>query len=122
MADPLSRDELEEAIGKMKSGKTAGQSSILPEMVKVLSYDDSFLSEVVQAVWSVGNVPKDWVDAVLVPIPKKGDLNSCDNWRGITLLDVVGKIVARLLKRDYRNWQKMSNQSHSVASRRKELC
>ena len=27
----------------MKNGKTAGQSGILPEMVKVLSYDDSFL-------------------------------------------------------------------------------
>ncbi len=33
--------------------------------------------------------PADWSDAVLVPIPKKGDLTQCDNWRGIALLDVV---------------------------------
>ena len=31
----------------------------------------------------------------LVPIPKKGGLGSCDNWRGICLLDVV---VVRVLQ------------------------
>ena len=28
----------------------------------------------------------DWKDAEIVPIPKKGDLKHCDNWRGISLL------------------------------------
>ena len=42
--------------------------------------------------------PSRLCDAVLVPIPKKGDLSSCDNWRGIALLDVVGKVVARVLQ------------------------
>ena len=35
---------------------------------------------------------------VLVPVPKKGDLSCCDNWQGITLLDVVGKVVAHILQ------------------------
>ena len=48
--------------------------------------------------WKESKVPKYWADAVPVPIPKKGDLKSCDNWRGIALLDVVGKVVARLLQ------------------------
>ena len=51
-------------------------------------------------------VPDNWRDAILV-IPKKGDLSSCDNWCGISLLDVVGKVVARVLQvRGYKNWQK----------------
>ena len=33
-----------------------------------------------------------------MPILKKGDLNKCDNWRGIALLDVVGKAIARILQ------------------------
>ena len=49
-------------------------------------------------VWRTDEVPRDWCDAILVPIPKKGDLSSCDNWRGISLLDVVGKVVARVLQ------------------------
>ena len=35
---------------------------------------------------------------MLVPVPKKGDLSCCGNWRGISLLDVVGKVVARILQ------------------------
>ena len=34
-------------------------------------------------------VPEEWRDALHVPIPKKGDLIHCDNWRGISLLDVM---------------------------------
>ena len=45
-----------------------------------------------------GSVPGDWRDAILIPIPKKGDLSNCDNWRGISLLDIVGKAVARVLQ------------------------
>ena len=35
---------------------------------------------------------------MLIPIPKKGDLSQCDNWIGIALLDVVGKVVARVIQ------------------------
>ena len=37
-------------------------------------------------------------DAILIPIPKKGDLSHCDNWRGISLLDVIRQNVARILQ------------------------
>ena len=41
---------------------------------------------------------KDWKDAEIVPIPKKGDLKHCDNWRGISLLDVVGNLFGCILQ------------------------
>ena len=31
-------------------------------------------------------------------IPKKRNLKVCDNWRGISLLDVVGKVFARIVQ------------------------
>ena len=64
-------------------------------MVKVACQNPDFLDlllDLVHTAWRDKRVPKDWVDAVLVPIPKKGDLSNCDNWRGISLLDVVGKV------------------------------
>ena len=42
-------------------------------------------------------MPKYWEDATLVPIPKKGNWTKCDNWWGISLLDVVGKVSARII-------------------------
>ena len=63
-------------------------------------------------VWREGRVPQEWVDAMLVPIPKKGDLSRCDSWRGISLLDVVGKALAGVI----RLWPKNSSRNRSVAS------
>lgn len=48
-------------------------------------------------VWKEKTVPKDWVNAILVPIPKKGDSMWCDNWWGIALLDVVGKVATQII-------------------------
>ena len=36
-----------------------------------------------------------WRDALVVPVPKKGDLAMCDNWRGINLLDVARKLLVQ---------------------------
>ncbi len=38
--------------------------------------------ELMLEVWDVKEVVGDWKDAKIVPIPKKGDLRVCDNWRG----------------------------------------
>ena len=44
-------------------------------------------------------VPQEWKDALIVPIPKKGDLSSCDTWRGISLLYVTAKVFAKTLQK-----------------------
>ena len=101
IADPPTTEELEAAVSAMKNGKMGGRSGILPEMVKAAISEDHFLDmlrTLMEQVWREGKTPQDWRDAVLVPIPKKGDLACCDNWRGIALLDVVGKVAARVLQ------------------------
>ena len=42
----------------------------------------------------------DWKDAEVVPVSKKGDLLSCDNFRarGISLLELVGKLFAQVIQ------------------------
>jgi len=32
-----------------------------------------------------------------VPVPKRGDLSVCDNWRGISLLYMMGKLFVRVI-------------------------
>ena len=91
-------DELVQALRRLSCGKASGRSGISPE---ILVYGGPALHHQIFClfcrVWECGVVPGDWRDADIVPIPKKGDLSSCDNWRGISLLDVVGKLFARLL-------------------------
>ena len=78
LADLLTLDEMMDAVTKMKNGKTGGSSEILPEMVKVACQDPDFenvLLKLIHTTWTERSVPKDCADAVIVPIPKKGDLS-----------------------------------------------
>ena len=50
-------------------------------------------------IWDQENIPKDWKKGLIVKLPKKGDLSRCGNWRGITLLSMVGKVMARCIIR-----------------------
>ena len=90
-----SATEVTRALAKLKSGKAPGSSEILPEMLKVGRGNEDFremIVDLVKAVWEERQVPQEWVDAILIPIPKKGNLHSCDNWYGISLLEVMGKV------------------------------
>ena len=42
-------------------------------------------------------VPGDWIKAVIIPIFKKGSRLDCANYRGISLLSVVGKVFGQIL-------------------------
>ena len=33
----------------------------------------------------------------MVKLPKKGDMSSCNNWRGIMLLSIPGKVLTRII-------------------------
>ena len=92
--EPPTLTELKKALKSMKPGKAGGQSTILPDMILhgglVLHHR---ILAIMRKSWQEGVVFSDWRNAIVVPIPKKGDLRHCDNWRGISLFDVVGKLL-----------------------------
>ena len=49
--------------------------------------------------WNSGSVPQERKDALLILVPNKGDLSLCDNWQGISLLEVVSKVFAKIIHR-----------------------
>ena len=80
---------------------------LLPDVLKCcggpLLY---YILTLFQTVWEKRCVPSELRGALLVPVLKKGDL-SCDNCRGISLLDVMGKLFTRVssyLMIDYSWW------------------
>jgi hypothetical protein len=56
------------------------------------------IHHLLQEVWKENQVFDEWKDAEVVPIHKKGDFKLYDIWRGISLLDAVGKILARIIQ------------------------
>ena len=96
---PPSMEEVWGALGKLKMGKAGGKTGILPELLRAGGIElFERMHKVMVRVWEEGEAVSDWKDSEIVPIPKKGNLQLCDNWRGISLLDVVGKVFARVLQ------------------------
>ena len=97
--DVPSKEELKTAMQHLKLGKAGGKNVIMPDLVAFGGVElQERLLQVISDVWGQQIVVSDWRDAEVVPIPKKGDLHDCDNWRGISLLDTVGKVFTRILQ------------------------
>ncbi|XP_023815252.1 uncharacterized protein LOC111948070 [Oryzias latipes] len=94
-----SMDETLKAIKQLKSGKAAGVDGIPPELWKHGGPAlHSKLHELFICCWEQGKLPQDLRDAVIIPLYKnKGVKSDCSNYRGITLLSIAGKILARIL-------------------------
>lgn len=91
--------EVFEAIKQIAMGKAPGNDAIPPEVFK---YGGQKLAEKLHAlfvaIWKTGMVPQDFKDASILHLYKnKGLRNVCDNHRGISLLSIAGKILARLI-------------------------
>ena len=91
--------ELEKAIKQLPNGKTPGDDGISAGIYKCGS--DLLTSKFcafINFVWERGSVPQHLKDASIVHLYKhKGNRCVCDNHRGISLLSVTGKILARVI-------------------------
>src|SRR5690348_8320710 len=54
-------------------------------------------------------IPIDWARGLIFPIHKEGDPRVPDNYRGITLLSVVGKIYAMVINKRITTWCEARN-------------
>ena len=71
-----SYEEVQEAVGHLKSHKAAGESGILPELLMCgCSMITEKFVELFDFVWQAGCVARDWRNALIVPIPKKVTLS-----------------------------------------------
>ena len=97
--EPPSPEEVKRAIGRLAGGKAAGCCGIQAELLKAggEALLDS-LHAVISSTWKTGTVPADWKRGIVVPLWKgKGDRQDCNNYRGVTLLSVPGKVFARVI-------------------------
>ncbi len=90
------------AVRNLKLGKAPGLDGVTAEMLK---YEGEIVTD--WMVWicnlalEQGRVPEAWSKAIIVPLYKgKGKREECNNYRGISLLSVPGKIYGRILNEE----------------------
>lgn len=97
---PPTIKELIKAIDSLSCRKAPGSDGIRPEVVKTAKESSLLrhLHELLVQCWEEGTIPQDMRDANIITLYKnKGDRRDCNNYRGISLLSVVGKAFARVV-------------------------
>ena len=95
---PPTEEELSKAIDSLARGKAPGGDGIPAEVLQcVKSTLLHHLYELLCQCWEEGYVPQDMRDANIVTLYKSnGDRSDCNNYSGISLLSVLGKVFARV--------------------------
>lgn len=82
----------------MKSGNAARYDRITAEMFKAgQGIVASQLYHLFNLCWKTGQVPNDWCKTVVFFSKENGSQQDCKNYRGISLLNIVGKRYAKVL-------------------------
>jgi hypothetical protein len=73
-------------------------------------------------IWEEENIPEEWKEGILIKLPKKGDLRDCNNYRGIMLLPVPGKVLHRILLERLKEAVDLKLRDQQAGFRRNRLC
>jgi len=93
-------EEVGAAIKQLKNGTAAGNNGIIPELFKWGGHQLTIkIMQCFEAIWEGrAEFPEAWKTAKVVILYKgKGSKKDLNNYRGIFLLDVGGKIMARII-------------------------
>lgn len=91
-------EEIQKAVEKLRNNRAPGADEIPAELLKKgLGALENQICQLISLIWKQVKLPDDWYVGIIIPIHKKGDQLSCDNYRGITLLNMAYKILAYVI-------------------------
>jgi len=78
----------------LKNGKAAGQDAIIAEVLKRSGEPmRQAVWKMCSIAWNNEKVPHEWMQGLVFPLDKDGDERDLLNYRGITLLSIVAKVI-----------------------------
>ena len=102
--------DVKDAIKALKNEKAAGPDGLSGEFYKYSApCIVTFLTKMFNKLFDSGTFPLSWSESVIHPIHKKGDINSPDNYRGISLLNVSSKLYSYILNKRLTDWVEENN-------------
>jgi hypothetical protein len=96
---PISRFEVLEAVKSFKNGKAPGPDFAMT--AEVLKNGGRFIIDqlhlICKLVYQENRAPSQWTSSLIIPLPKKGNLQLMTNYRGISLMSIAAKVYNRVL-------------------------
>jgi hypothetical protein len=108
---PITEKEIEEAVRTLKNNKSPGQDNILNEHIKnTIDLLKPIYVKLFNLIFNTGYIPETWTDGLIKPIYKqKGNPNSPENYRPISLLSCMGKLFTNILNKRLNKYAENNN-------------
>ena len=91
--------EVKWALGSITTNKASEGDGIPVELFQILKDDAvKVLHSVNQQIWKIQQRPQDWKRSVFIPVPKKGNVKECSNYRTIALISHASKVMLKILQ------------------------
>ena len=101
----ITSSEVQRAIKSLKNNKAAGPDGIPGEFYKnAPPCVVNFLTVYFNRLFASGSFPVAWCKSIIHPLHKSGDVNIPDNHRGISLLNISGKLYSYILNQRLTSW------------------
>ena len=82
----------------MKKGKSAGVDNIPAELVQADGEDViTALTTICNKIWQTGEWPTPWTQSLVITLPKKGNLQQCQNYQTISLISHPSKVMLKVI-------------------------
>ena len=95
---PILREEVEAAVKALKMGKSAGVDNIPAELVYAGGEAMiDILTAICNKIWKTGDWPTTWTQSLVITLPKKGNLQLCQNYRTISLISHPSKVMLKII-------------------------
>ena len=91
--------EVKWALWSITTNKASGGDRIPVELFQILKDDAvKVLHSLCQQIRKTQQWPQDWKRSVFIPIPKKGNIKECSNYRTISLTSHASKVTFKILQ------------------------
>ena len=95
---PILREEVEIAVASLKKRKSAGVDNIPAELVQAGGETMiDVLTAICNRIWGTGEWPTPWTQSLIITHPKKGNLQLCQNYRTISLISHLSKVMLKVI-------------------------
>lgn len=101
----ISLGEIRKGIQSLKCNKSSGPDLFLNEFLKYgINSLIEYLYVLFNRIFDTGIFPEAWGEGYIIPLHKKGSTENFENYRGITLLSVIGKLFTNILNTRLNEW------------------
>ena len=102
---PITNDEIISSIRNIHSNRSPGPDGICIEMFKTVQNEAlPFLCSLFNEIFDKGELPQEWCKNIICLLFKSGSVKSPENYRGISLINSIGKIFTGVLTTRLQKW------------------